>query len=56
MAVGDGDNDVDMFAVAGWGVAMGNAPVHVQRQANAVTYSNDEDGLAVALETLFSGR
>lgn len=54
MAVGDSDNDIDMLKVAGWGVAMGNAPTRVQTSANEVTLSNDADGLAVVIEKYFS--
>lgn len=45
-AVGDYDNDADMLAWAGLGVAMGNAEPHIQRLAKAVTSSNEEDGVA----------
>ncbi|WP_460326544.1 Cof-type HAD-IIB family hydrolase [Paenibacillus sp. YSY-4.3] len=45
-AVGDYDNDVDMLAWAGLGVAMGNAEPHIKQLAKAVTSSNEEDGVA----------
>lgn len=45
-AVGDYDNDADMLAWAGLGVAMGNAEPHIKRLAKAVTSSNEEDGVA----------
>jgi hypothetical protein len=50
MALGDNNNDVQMLAAAGWGVAMGQAPEHVKAIANAVTSSNQDDGVAVAIE------
>ncbi|MDR0269357.1 Cof-type HAD-IIB family hydrolase [Paenibacillus sp.] len=50
MAVGDHFNDVDMLSFAGLGVAMGNAPEEVKRNADQVTLSNDEDGLKHCLE------
>ena len=50
MAIGDGANDVRMLEVAGRGVAMGNAKEEIQRVADVVTASNDEDGVAKALE------
>lgn len=50
MAMGDGMNDVPMMRCAGWAVAMGNAFPEVKREADAVTESNDEDGVARAVE------
>ena len=44
LAFGDGTNDITMIRQAGTGVAMGNA--------DRVTASNDEDGLAKILEEL----
>lgn len=49
MAIGDSGNDVDMVDYAGLGVAMGNAVPAVKEVADAVTASNEEDGVAVAL-------
>jgi HAD superfamily hydrolase (TIGR01484 family) len=53
LAVGDGRNDIDMLRWAGRGVAMGQAPAEVQRAADAVTASVQEDGLAVELARWF---
>jgi Cof subfamily protein (haloacid dehalogenase superfamily) len=50
MAFGDGGNDTDMLRGAGIGVAMGNADDAVKRQADWVTTSVDNDGIAKALE------
>ena len=50
MAIGDYENDVPMLKSAGFGVAMGNSSPDVQRQADAVTATNDEDGVARAIE------
>ncbi|MBE9916134.1 HAD family phosphatase [Paenibacillus donghaensis] len=50
MAVGDHYNDIDMLSFAGVGVAMGNAPEEVKRNADQVTLRNDEDGLKYCLE------
>lgn len=50
LAIGDGVNDVSMLRSAGLGVAMGNAAPEIQAEANAVTTSNDEDGVALAIE------
>ena len=50
MAMGDANNDIEMLQFAGLGIAMGNASDHVKSLANDVTASNDEDGVARAIE------
>lgn len=50
VAFGDGVADVSMLQMAGLGIAMGNAPDSVKRCADHVTASNNEDGVAVAIE------
>jgi Cof subfamily protein (haloacid dehalogenase superfamily) len=50
LAIGDAANDTDMLKIAGIGIAMGNAPDAVRKAAHYVTSSNDEDGVAEALE------
>ncbi|MBI1277287.1 MAG: Cof-type HAD-IIB family hydrolase [Anaerolineaceae bacterium] len=50
MTIGDGENDIEMLEVAGLGVAMGNANAHVKSVANVTTKTNDEDGVAEAVE------
>jgi len=50
MAIGDNNNDIRMLQCAGWGVAMGQAPLAVKAAARAVTASNAEDGVAKAIE------
>lgn len=50
MAIGDGDNDIDMLKLVGVGVAMGNAHEDVKAAAKHVVKSNDEDGVADAIE------
>ena len=37
---------------AGYGVAMGNATEHLKSIADYVTKSNDEDGVAYAIENI----
>lgn len=49
MAIGNYYNDVGMLEYAGLGVAMGNSPDAVKSAADAVTSTNDEDGVAAAL-------
>ena len=48
--IGDGVNDVLMFRKSGMSIAMGNASADVQKQANFVTTSNEEDGFANAVD------
>ena len=49
LVVGDSENDLSMFDVAGTAVAMGQAPPHVQARAHLVTGTFDDDGCAAAL-------
>lgn len=53
VACGDGRNDVTMIDYAGMGVAMANACDEVKAVSNFVTLSNDEDGVAVAIDKFF---
>lgn len=50
MAFGDGDNDTVMLREVGFGVAMGNAEEQVKRAADYITLTNDEEGVAEAIE------
>ncbi|MBP5380110.1 MAG: Cof-type HAD-IIB family hydrolase [Bacteroidaceae bacterium] len=50
LAIGDGEADINMIQMAGTGVAMANATEGVRRCADFTTLSNDEDGVAVAIE------
>ncbi len=50
IAMGDQMNDVDMIMKAGFGIAMGNAHDKIKGVAKYITVSNDEDGVAKALE------
>ncbi|MDY5232353.1 MAG: HAD family hydrolase [Faecalicoccus sp.] len=45
IAIGDGFNDLCMFEVAKTSVAMGNAPIEVQKKADRVTTSLDNNGI-----------
>ncbi|AGM26323.1 putative HAD superfamily hydrolase [Spiroplasma syrphidicola EA-1] len=53
MAFGNEQNDVEMLKWAGVGVAMANAGNHIKQHANTTCLSNDEDGVAEALEKYF---
>ncbi len=50
IAIGDNYNDISMIEFAGLGIAMGNAPDEVKQYADAITLSNDEDGVAEAIK------
>lgn len=50
MACGDGDNDIEMLREVGFGVGMGNAEEKVKNVADYITETNDEDGVARAIE------
>ena len=54
-AFGDADNDIQMIRNAGLGVAMANSSEKLLREANYVTRSNNEDGIAVVLEKIIKG-
>ena len=56
MAIGDGRNDRDMIVAAGLGVAMANACDVLKEAADVETLSNDEDGVAAAIEKYALGR
>ena len=50
MAIGDHDNDVEMIAWAGLGVAMGNASPKAKAVAKVIAPPLDEEGAAWAIE------
>lgn len=56
LVMGDGPNDLGMFAVAGLSVAPANARPEVLAAADAVSPSNDEDGVAFVLSALVRAR
>ena len=50
MAIGDNFNDLEMIKYVGLDIAMGNAPNEIQKHAKFVTETNDNDGVAFAIE------
>lgn len=52
MGFGDGENDLTLIQKAGIGVAMGNAIESLKKEADYVTSTNEEDGVAAALKHL----
>lgn len=50
ITIGDSENDLSMLRFAGLGVAMGNGDETIKKQADYITDSNDEDGVAKVIE------
>lgn len=53
IAIGDGGNDIPMFEIAGYKIVMGNANEFVKSKADYITDTNNNDGVAKALEYVF---
>lgn len=51
---GDGLNDIEMFNVGGYKVAMGNAANQIKELADVVTKTNNEAGVAYELNKIFN--
>ncbi len=51
-AIGNGENDVEMFQAVGTAIAMGNSNDHVKENAHLVTSALSEDGIYKALKQL----
>lgn len=56
MAFGDGENDIPMLQAAGIGIAMENGLEVAKQAADERTLTNDEDGVAAAIERLILNR
>lgn len=52
VAFGDAENDLSMIKTAGLGVAMGNSMELLKEQADFITNTNDEDGIAFVLNQI----
>lgn len=52
IVIGDSENDYDSICWAGTAVAMGNASDMIKDKSDYITGSNEEDGVAQALEAL----
>jgi len=50
LAIGDAENDMEMIQLAGIGVAVGNASAKLKEAAQYTVATNDQDGVAEALE------
>lgn len=53
VAVGDGENDVELLKAAGLGIAMENAMDELKEVANEFTSSNDNDGVVKVIKKYF---
>lgn len=54
IAFGDSANDLEMLTEAGFSVGMGNAEACVKEKVDYITDTVSEDGVATAINTLFS--
>ena len=50
MAIGDNHNDIEMLAFAGMPFIMGNAVEELRSNGWRVTFPNDQNGVAAAVE------
>ncbi|GIP40900.1 5-amino-6-(5-phospho-D-ribitylamino)uracil phosphatase YcsE [Paenibacillus sp. J31TS4] len=55
IAMGDSRNDYFLLKAAGLGVAMGNAEDEIKEMADAQTATNQEDGVALAIQKYIFG-
>lgn len=55
ICIGDNENDLSMIEYAGCGVAMGNGADLLKSAADYITDTNDNDGVAKAIEKLVFG-
>ena len=49
MAIGDGENDMEMLELASLGISLSNGSEKTKAMANVIGLSNDEDGVADAI-------
>jgi hydroxymethylpyrimidine pyrophosphatase-like HAD family hydrolase len=56
MAIGDNYNDIEMLEFAGLPVIMGNASEELKQRGWTVTLSNDESGVAAAIDQVLGAR
>jgi len=55
ITIGDSENDLSMIEYAGLGIAMGNATDIVKQKADYITDSNDNEGVASAINKFILG-
>lgn len=54
VVMGDGANDISMFEMSGYKVAMENGKEELKKRADYITVNNNQDGVAKALEEIFN--
>jgi len=55
ITIGDSENDLSMIEYAGLGIAMRNAPDRIKRKADYITDTNDNEGVANAINKFILG-
>ncbi|KAI9014862.1 HAD-like domain-containing protein [Gaertneriomyces semiglobifer] len=55
IAFGDGENDLSMLKLVGYGVAVANAMENVKQEVRYLTAASDEGGVGIVLEQIFMG-
>ena len=55
MAIGDGENDIEMLQAVGIGIAMGNAHPLLKDVADDIVPGNNDDGVAISFEKYVIG-
>lgn len=53
IAFGDGENDIEMLSLVKVGIAVANARPALKAVSSAISFSNDEEGVAHVLDLLF---
>ncbi|MFD2506882.1 HAD hydrolase family protein [Halalkalibacter alkalisediminis] len=54
MVIGDSFNDISMFEIAKYRIAMGNAEPEIKDLSSFITKRNDEDGVALAIRKMLA--
>lgn len=55
LVIGDGENDIEILSATPWSVCVANAHPNARSVAHYLAPSNDEDGVAVAIEHFLLG-
>ena len=53
IAIGDSYNDISMIKAAGIGIAVGNAPPAVKKEADIIAGNHDNEGVSTVLAEIF---